>query len=75
MKGVYIFSAIYMGTGLIFFALGIKEYFRYLSLLRSGKKTQGVARALSDGDNGVTLVASFDDEHGVSHTYLNPLFS
>ena len=44
-----------MGMGVISFILGLREYYQWRKLFHRGMRTRGIARAISDGDNGVML--------------------
>jgi hypothetical protein len=63
-----LFSLIFIGAGIFSLTLGMVEHLRWRALIRHGMKTQGIAGAVTDHDDNVTLLATFEDEQGVSHT-------
>ncbi|MBN1531733.1 MAG: hypothetical protein JXA20_03640 [Spirochaetes bacterium] len=60
--GVYVFCAVFVGMGLYSLAMGIMERLSWRTLQRRGMRVRGIARALSDGNNGITLSVTFVDE-------------
>jgi hypothetical protein len=63
----YLFGAVFIAGGLFSLGLGLREFLRWRRLLRHGLKTRGVAAAVTDDDNGVSLTAVFADETGARY--------